>query len=138
MQETWKEYCLEENNKSGLRHHLVRLKVFRPVEIEGRVGLEEWCFYQVSGNGKAGLGRATRELKVQDWVFRITCGSKTGFYYDMECKAGYFEGITKFRSFHQAEQRALTLAKKHLLTKEGTGCREEKQLAVAKRVQRFR
>lgn len=138
MKETWKEYCLDEDKKVGLRHHLVRLKIFRPVNDDGRPGLEEWRFYQVTGANKASLAKASKELDVQDWVFRITCGSKTAFYYDMECHAGYFEGIIKFRSFHQAEQRALTLAKKYLLQQEGTAAREEKQLAVAKRIQKYR
>ncbi|HEX3032629.1 MAG TPA: hypothetical protein VHS59_10370 [Bacillota bacterium] len=138
MQNAWKEYSLDESSKPGLSRHLLRLKVFRPEDKGGKPSLEEWRFYQVSGEGKAGLQRASRNLDLEAWVFRITCGSKTGFYYDMECQGDFLKGITKFRSFHQAEQKALTLAKKHLLQQEGAASKEENQLALANRIQKYR
>lgn len=137
MKRPWKEYCIGESKDPQAKRHLVRLKIFKP-EFE-KPKLDEWKFYVVSTEELQGLRKGELELKTEDWAFLIHCGIKTSFYYDMDSKNNFFDGIQRYRSFHVAEQKVLTLLKKKYSQDNFRyPTLEDRQRIVAERLKRYK
>ncbi|MDA8213494.1 MAG: hypothetical protein M0021_16710 [Clostridia bacterium] len=137
MNRPWKEYCIGESKDPQVKNRLVRLKIFKP-EFE-KPKLDEWRFFVLSASELADLRKGELDLNTEGWAFLIHCGIKTSFYYDMDSKNTFFDGILRYRSFHVAEQKAMTLLKKKFSQDNFRyPTLEDRQRVVAERLKRYK
>lgn len=137
MNRPWIEYLLGETPNSEIPNRFVRIKVFSP-EFEVPK-MDEWRYFVLSAKELTSIRKGENGLNLDNWTFIINCGYSTSFYYDMRCKGEFFQGVSRYRSFHVAEQRAMTLLKKQFSqTHYSPISLEDRQKAVANRLRRFR
>ncbi|MFZ3171923.1 MAG: hypothetical protein WA118_08085 [Carboxydocellales bacterium] len=137
MKKPWKEYCLGDSKDPYVKNRLLRIKMFKP-EFE-KPKLDEWKFYVLSANELASMRQGEADIQTEDWSFLIHSGIKNSFYFDMDSKNTFFKGTIRYRSFHVAEQKILTLLKNRYSQENFRHpTLQDRQLVVAERLYRFK